>query len=118
MEKTNILGDRLPCNGPSFYVAHLLRLTIWSDGGCADVLATSSDGRMLKLFFLTGFKRPRPVDGATHVFKDGENDGFAENVANGLFLKKVQKVLCAAAHLGMLLRSTTLLNSKSLNCIE
>ena len=52
-------------------------------------------------------------------FKDGENDGFAENVANGLFLKKVQKVLFAAAHLGMLLlRSTTLLNSKSLNCIE
>ena len=45
MEKTNILGDRLPYNGPSFYVAHLLRLTIWSDGGCADVLATSSDGR-------------------------------------------------------------------------
>ena len=51
---------------------------------------------MLKLFFLTGFKRPRPVDGATHVFKDSENDGFAENVANGLFLKKVEKVLCAA----------------------
>ena len=76
---------------------------------------------MLKLFFLTGFKRPRPVDSATHIFKDGgdgENDGFAENVANGLFLKKVQKVLFAAAHLGMLLRSTTLLNSKSLNCIE
>ena len=74
---------------------------------------------MLKLFFLTGFKRPRPVDSAAHVFKDGENDGFAENVANGLFLKKVQKVLFAAAHLGMLLlRSTTLLNSKSLNCIE
>ena len=96
MEKTNILGDRLPYNGPSFYVAHLLRLTIWSDGGCADVLATSSDGRMLKLFFLTGFKRPRPVDGATHVFKDSENDGFVENVANGLFLKKVEKVLRTA----------------------